>query len=264
MPLGRFLKVLLGGLLALAILFVLAVGSSRDQVPASLSDYVSNYIGNYAAWEQSAREAFNAALACIMRYAEWLKTFDRDDWLAALTGALVLFTLTLWWSTRRLWKAGNRQAAFAHEMFHAAHRPRLAVRRVGTAFTPDEPVTIEFAIVNAGGAAAASFAWHAAILCLKRVGAIQEVPAFASNAGSSSDAALQAGEARDVLVKEAQSLDPKQLKNIANGAEFLHVIGSIAYKDARGTVRRTGFFRCYDRESRRFRAVDDPEFEYQD
>ena len=60
MPLGRFLKILLGGLVALAVLFVAAAEFSANRVPINISDY----IGNYAAYEQAAKELFNAAYAC--------------------------------------------------------------------------------------------------------------------------------------------------------------------------------------------------------
>lgn len=260
MPLGRFLKVLLGGLVALAVLFVVAAEFSAGQMPINISDY----IGSYAAYEQAAKELFNAAYADATRICDWLKSLGQDDWLAMLTGAIALFTGTLWWSTHKLWKAGEKQIALAREAIGTTHRPRIAVRRMAAVLAPEEPIKIEFAIVNAGEAAASGYTWNAAILYLKAIGAIQEAPSFDPGTAGSSDAALQAGEGRDIQFTDGGDLGPKQLRDITYGTEILHVTGYVAYKDKRGTTRRTGFLRHYDRESHRFRVVDDPEYEYQD
>ena len=96
MPLGRFLKVLLGGLLALAILFVAAAEYSGTLLPVKPSDY----LGGYAAIQQAAWQTLNAAQACAMRVLEWLRNFGQGDWFTLLTGAIALFAGTLWWSTR--------------------------------------------------------------------------------------------------------------------------------------------------------------------
>jgi hypothetical protein len=260
MPLGRFLKILLGGLVVLAVLFVVAAEFSASQMPINISDY----IGNYAAYEQAARELFNAAYACATRICEWLKSFEHDDWLAMLTGAIALFAAVLAWSTRKLWKAGEKQIVLAREAMDATHRPCIAVRRMAVVLAPEEPIKIEFAIVNVGEAAATSYTWNTAILYLKAAGAIQEAPTFEPGTAGSSDAALQPGEGKNIQYADGGDLGPKQLRDITYGTEILHVIGYIAYKDKRGTTRRTGFLHYYDRESHRFRVVDDPEFEYQD
>ena len=260
MPLGRFLKILLVGLVALAILFVVAAEFSASQMPINISDY----IGSYAAYEQSAKEAFNAAYAYATRTFEWFASFQQDDWLALLTGAVALFAGTFWWSTRRLWKAGEKQIALAREAMGATHRPRISVRRMAAVLAPEEPIKIEFAIVNVGEAAATGYTWNTTILYLKAVGAIQEAPAFDPGTAGSSDATLHTGEGKNIQFTDGGDLGPKQLRDITYGTEILHVIGYITYRDKRGATRRTGFLRHYDRESRRFRVVDDPEYEYQD
>ena len=95
-----------------------------------------------------------------------------------LTGAIALFTAVLAWSTRKLWKAGEKQIALAREAMGATHRPRIAVRRMAVVLAPEEPIKIEFAIVNVGEAAATGYTWNTAILYLKAAGAIQEAPTF--------------------------------------------------------------------------------------
>jgi hypothetical protein len=260
MPLGRFLKILLGGLVALAILFVIAAEFSANQMPINISDYV----GSYAAYKQTAKELFNTANTYATRICEWLKSFGHDDWLAMLTGAIALFTAVLAWSTRKLWKAGEKQIALAREAMGATHRPRIAVRRMAVVLAPEEPIKIEFAIVNVGETAAIAYTWNTAILYLKAAGAIQEAPTFDPATAGSSDATLQTGEGINIQFTDGGDLGPKQLRDITYGTEILHVLGYIDYKDKRGTTRRTGFLRHYDRQSHRFRVVDDPEYEYQD
>jgi hypothetical protein len=260
MPLERFLKILLSGLFALAIVFVVAVQYSGIQ-PAS-------DIQSLAAYEQIAKEYFNYARTCawtlMMRTTEWFEGLSHDDLLTFSTVLIAVFTASLWWSTRRLWKAGERQIRLARDEFNATHRPRVSVRRMGTVFFPNEPIKIEFTIVNTGDAAITGFSCNTIILYLKGIGAIHGIPIFDPDTASTSDASLQIGEGKNILVLEAANLDPKQLKDITSGSEILHLIGYVVYRDKVGTTRRTGFFRYYDRERRRFRVIDDPEYEYQD
>ena len=260
MPLGRFLKILLSALFVLAVVFVIAVQYSVIQ---STSDFQS-----FAAYEQIAREYFNSArnyaLTLVMRTIERLRGLSHDDWLTFSTVLIAVFTASLWWSTRRLWKAGERQIRLARDEFNATHRPLVSIRRMGTVFFPNEPIKIEFTIVNAGDAAITGFSCNTIILYLKGIGAIHGVPIFDPNTASTSDASLQIGEGKNIQVLEAANLDPKQLKDITSGSEILHLIGYVVYRDKVGTTRRAGFFRYYDRERRRFRVIDDPEYEYQD
>ena len=95
MPLGRFLKILLSGLLALAALFVVTVEFSLIQ-----SDGDAN---NYAAYEQAAKEAYKYVCAFGIGIIRWFEARSHDFWLALLTGIIAVFTGCLWWSTRGLW-----------------------------------------------------------------------------------------------------------------------------------------------------------------
>ncbi len=260
MPLGRFLKILLSALFILAVVLVVAVQYESVQPFGDIQ--------SLAAYEQIAKEYFNyarsSAQALMTRTIEWFRGMSRDDWLTAAIALMAIFTASVWWSTRRLWKAGERQIRLAREEFNATHRPRASVRRMGTDLIPNEPIKIEFTIVNSGDTAITGFSCNTTILYLKGVGAIHGVPTFDPNTTSTSDALLQIGEGKKIQVLEVASLDPKQHKDITSGSEILHLIGYVVYRDKVGTTRRTGFFRYYDRERKRFRVIDDPEYEYQD
>jgi len=71
MPLGRFLKILLSALFALAVVFVVAVQYSGFQA--------SGDIQNFAAYGQSAREYLNDARDLAIRTIAWLRNLSHDD-----------------------------------------------------------------------------------------------------------------------------------------------------------------------------------------
>jgi hypothetical protein len=144
MPLGKFLKVLFGGLAALAILFVVGVEFSLIQ---SNGD-----IGNYTAYEQATKETYNSVFSlgkCIVR---WVGDRSHDFWLALLTGVIALFIGLLWWSTRKLWRAGEKQ-------LRITQRSHLAIEPSGV-FPLVAPQTVgRISIRNVGGVPARNVRW---------------------------------------------------------------------------------------------------------
>ena len=100
MSLGSFPKILLGGLLALAVWFVLAVEFSVIHSPAD--------VDSYAAYEQTAKEYINSTYSLVVIFIKWFGGLDHDDWLAFLTGIIAIFTGVLAWSTVRLWTATEK------------------------------------------------------------------------------------------------------------------------------------------------------------
>jgi hypothetical protein len=54
------------------------------------------------------------------------------------------------------------------------------------------------------------------------------------------------------------------IADINSSSRFLHLIGYVMYEDENGGIRRTGFFRYYDAKRRRFRAIGDGEYEFQE
>jgi hypothetical protein len=78
------------------------------------------------------------------------------------------------------------------------------------------------------------------------------------------DGPLSVGEGMKKRIQDKTSLAPSDLADIEKKKVVLHVVGHVAYSDRAGITRQTGFFRYYDAEKRRFRVIDDPEYEYQD
>ena len=112
MPLWSFLKIVLSGLFVLAVLFVVAVEFSLIQSDGDVNDY--------AAYQQAAKEAYNSVHAFGAAIINWLDDRSHDFWLAFLTGIIAVFTACLWWSTRRLWLAGEKQILVAKTAADAA------------------------------------------------------------------------------------------------------------------------------------------------
>jgi len=98
--------------------------------------------------------------------------------ISALGGMAVAgFTLMLWISTDKLWKASatqlrqaQTQLDLAREEFVATHRPRLIVRGIGfaqgAAGEKSEPESVEFVIANVGETDATILELHAAVWVL--------------------------------------------------------------------------------------------------
>ena len=135
---------------------------------------------------------------------------------------------------------------------------------MGVALVMNKPSHIEFTLVNTGEAVVTGCNWKTTVLLLDSIGAVHGVPTFGSEGADSYNKPLHVGEGIVRNLLNPIELDPADHIVISNKQEFLHVLGYIAYSDAVGVTRRTGFFRYYDPDRRRFRKVDDPEYEYQD
>lgn len=107
-----------GGLLLLAIWLVFECSISWF----AFCNQIQNQSANYQATKENIC-VFRGPLLSIVRAMIdwWQSTFDKPDaYVALFTAFLVISTVALWWSTRRLWKAGEEQ-------FAAAHRPWVGV-----------------------------------------------------------------------------------------------------------------------------------------
>jgi hypothetical protein len=256
MPLGRFLKILLSALFALAIVFVVAVQYSGIQ-PAS-------DIQSFAAYEQIAKEYFTYVRDLVMRAIEWLRGLSRDDWLTFAIVLMAIFTAGLWRSTSRLWKASEDQIKLARDAFNATHRPRIVVRRMGVELVKDAPIIVEFTVVNIGEEKVIKCNWNTVIMLLNVAGGVHGQLHYETDTADFHDGPLSVGEGKKKWIQDKTNLEPSDFADIEKKKVVLHVVGYVAYTDRAGVTRQTGFFRYYDAEKRRFRVIDDPEYEYQD
>ena len=256
MPLGRFLKILISALFALAVVFVVAVQYSGIQ-PAS-------DIQNFAAYEQIAKEYLNYGRALMMRTIEWFRGLSRDDWLTFAIVLMAIFTAGLWRSTSKLWKAGEDQIKLARDAFNATHRPRIVVRRMGVELVKNAPIIVEFTVVNTGEEKVIKCNWNTVIMLLNVAGGVHGQLHYETDTADFHDGPLSVGEGTKKWIEDKTSLAPSDFADIEKKKVVLHVVGYVAYTDRAGVTRQTGFFRYYDADKQRFRVIDDPEYEYQD
>ena len=202
------------------------------------------YYGEHRSQENSAEASANERIA------------DYTWWVEVFTGVLGVTTIGLL-------VASIFQQRLARDEFNATHRPRVQVRRFDTTIIAGKPITISFAILNIEGTAASDFKWNVVILLLDSIGAIHGLPKFPKEGTQSSSDTLAGGEALLVPVS-GDTIDMGDVIQIENKTKFLHVVGFVTYLDKAGVSRMTGFFRYYDVTRRRFRVVDDPDYEYQD
>jgi len=256
MPLGRFLKILLSGLFALAVVFVVAVQYSG--IPPA-SDFQ-----NFAAYEQIAKEYLNYGRVLMMHFIEWLQGLSHDDWLTSAIVLMAIFTAGLWRSTSKLWKASENQIKLARNAFNATHRPRIVVRRMGVELVKDAPIIVEFTIVNTGEEKVIKCSWNTVIMLLNVAGGVHGQLHYETDTADFHNGPLGVGEGTKKWIEDKTSLAPSDFADIEKKKVVLHVVGYVAYTDRAGVTRQTGFFRYYDAEKQRFRVIDDPEYEYQD
>ena len=163
-----------------------------------------------------------------------------DAVTAVATTLIAIFTITLWWSTRRLWEAGEKQ-------FAATHRPRLKVRYIKLAIH-SSGTFIQYMVVNTGVSAAIIKRHTLVVLHKKSARRPCQLECFR----------LTGGEDRVIEFDLANTFDD------TFEVLTLKVRGTIEYEDGIGTKRRTGFAGTYDSNLDWFRRSTDPEEEYDD
>jgi hypothetical protein len=186
------------------------------------------------------------------------------DWIIAIsTSASAIFTATLWWSTRKLWKAGDDQLSLAREEFNSTHRPRVVLRELHFSYedqTQNVPVVCIF--TNIGGTDAKVVELDVAFT--NRPNRLfRPVPRQAS-VGTPFVRVLKNGERFSHIMPSglAQS-DIAQI----GGQPLYYTRGTITYVDKSGIRRSTGFCRDYDTHDGCFHKTDMAEglgYEYED
>lgn len=197
---------------------------------------------------------------------------------AAATGVIAIYTFTLWRATKRLWESGEQQIELVRSEFHSTHRPRLRVRNIvfdQTDESIDEATGISeifgYVYVTNVGETEAKLAdagcWAELHRTLPMSPEHMERPPnilnkdiiapgetirfrFRKSYGSQGDGF---GMALYIAMRK-QSTDPTNL----------YVLGWIGYTDNLKILRATAFCRIFDKKIMRFKAVDDPDYEYED
>ena len=253
MPLRRFLKLFLS-----AVFLILAVACVK--VWYSFNQTVPD-IYSYTTYQQAYQNTVDIAVSAWGAVVDFLRGLTHDDWLTLSTVAIAIFTFSLWFSTHRLWKAGEKQIALAREEFIATHRPRVIVRFIRTYLDENANQVAGITIVNVGDTPATIMGWGSDIARRKKQTETGwEPPGIDASAKPIDPLPLKSGQRH--YFETPSKLKPEKLAFLE---EFeLCVLGEIRYIDDNGTSRTTGFFRIYDPRTDQFVPSYNQEDEYQD
>jgi hypothetical protein len=218
---------------------------------------------------------------------------EPDTWVAIFTLALTISTVLMWLETRRLAAGGEDQhgtlkrsvkaarmaalaalksAKIAKAQLAASHPPKIIIRRIslheGTPrFAPiGRPWKIEYIIANIGGAKATIYELNATIFCPNEDESLPAIPPYQDGGDVTGEWYLEAGQSHpfDVFLTEDQISAAGREWNDTSEPKATHfyLIGYVQYRDAADVVRRTAFARRLDRKIKRFKAIEDPDYEY--
>jgi hypothetical protein len=160
----------------------------------------------------------------------------------------------------------DKQATIAQQTYIATHRARIVVRSfVIVHADAGADIQVRFIVANQGSTDAELLASFVLVALLDQPGAVFGLPSPPPSIVWDSVEKLTGGSSfPHTYVERNAPLHPDDVQAITAGTKHLHVLGMIAYQDDNGARRNTGFFRCYNSSRRRFYAIDDPDFEFQD
>jgi hypothetical protein len=159
-------------------------------------------------------------------------------------------------------KAAQSSAEAQRAMAVAMARPRIVVRRVTVArFAPNQPIAIEFALVNVGDTRAMIAERNATVLPLTTDAG--PAPVFGEHGATTVEQPLAPGEELVCVADSFAPVSQSTLSLIRARQMHLYVFGYVRYRDEFGAVRKMGFARVLN-EQRRFDVFSDPDYEYSD
>jgi len=182
---------------------------------------------------------------------------------AVATLAIATFTLTLWIATRDLWNAGKDQLKLVRDEFISTHRPKLIVRQFELdQLVPDQPIKIQFSIVNIGDTEAIWKYFASEVALWNRRN--WEPPGVDRIVKPISQPPIKNGQRVSVTSQSRFNITAAQIQAVEHGGLIICAVGELTYVDALGTQRRTGFRRNYDCNTAMFNASPNNDQEYQD
>jgi hypothetical protein len=215
------------------------------------------------------------------------------EWLLVVfTFFLVVFNGLLWWSTRKLWQAGERQREdariaanrqfeinqqsikLAREEFVSSHRPRIILREaiIGS-LLEGEPISIHFHVANIGETKGTIIRSSVSL----EIVSVDRLMLHPSVEVKDDLGTIELGPGGAVLLKfqgetpkwEAEKFKIKSFQTTAGVIERrdfkIHFSGQLVYLDENGVPRRTAFRRELIPERQRFyRIQNEPDLDYSD
>jgi hypothetical protein len=189
---------------------------------------------------------------------EWLEAYNGAV-TAVATVFIALFTIVLAWVTTVQARLTRRAVTLARDEFVSTHRPKLIVREI-LMLEHIDPIRVRFVIANSGTTKARIIESHVEIQYLSANILLPLQPVeYANEIGATR---LKPGsrifhEHSNTIVEHPEDFQPNQ-----PGDTYLYFRGFIVYAGSSGTLYRTGFCRRYNSRDKRFRIVEDSDYEY--
>jgi len=184
---------------------------------------------------------------------------------AMATVFIAWFTYSLKSVARDQHKIMEKQTVIIERQTIASHRPKIIVRNVLLMNdVGGDKIFVNFEIVNIGGSDATFYRSGVEIVKMAKTRRGRYV--FVGNKDFLDGDILSPGESigySQPFIALQMSLANLGIRLFVDD-EILVLRGMIAYNDDNHTMRRTGFWREYDFDAKRFRPSDDTDYEYQD
>jgi hypothetical protein len=199
------------------------------------------------------------------RHEFWCEFKITDAVIAAFTVVLAIVTAGLIivgiCQTRQVAKT----IALSREEFISTHRPRLKIREIdwdNSLGTP--PIKISYAVVNVGETPAHIFERRNRIYFSQTDEPLHGRVGWTTDQMFHEENTIPGGKRGYFQYETTGKIHDEWPSRVINGKLGLKVVGEIGYRDNNGVERWVGFLRSYDWKFRRFRIVDDPDYEYAD
>jgi hypothetical protein len=185
---------------------------------------------------------------------------DSNVITAGATVVLAIFTVVLVLVTNRQARLARQAIELGNKEFVATHRPRLRIRSIKPLLTDGVGLGIHF-IVTIAGETPAHIKHIDTTLWIKDSAGNEFLPET-----NAAELRSLAGGENALCIIRANDFRNRPDLGIYGGpapsGEF-EFRGWVEYSDDNGIDRRTGFWRIYSAETRRFRAKNDPDYEYE-
>jgi hypothetical protein len=160
--------------------------------------------------------------------------------------------------------AALKSADTAEKALVATFRPKLVVKRISLEEPrPGRPLKIEWIVANIGGTPGTITESNATVK-LSGPKILEPIPEYSDEKTSMGSLTVEPGTGVPLAQFDSESLREWQDDAHAAGQAFVYFIGYIQYADGIGVRRYMAFCRRYNRQTRRFEVVDDPNYEYGD
>jgi hypothetical protein len=158
----------------------------------------------------------------------------------------------------------EHQAKITHTQLMLAYRPKVIVRNIEMlVFNPEMPIAIRYTFVNTGETDAKVVEWSVGHTVVPPGANFSDRIPFPRPIPPRRPTSLVSG---NIIQEDFTDIGPfgDNCALVKDAKIVLLFFEVIAYRDGMGRVKRTGFARRFDPETRRFHLTDDPDNEYQD